>query len=209
LITEDLAHSWPEIYFPAYGWVAFEPTSGSEPIDRLQKDDTAIPNSDIEPIISKVDPFRFVLDKSPYFLSGIVLVLLACFVLLLIRRVLRSRRSAIEIIRADYHSLSNHAMRLGIQPGPSTTPYELSKLMRQRLETISHFTVGDYLFEKIDEVLPEFTEHFIANRYGVDEAKHIGKSDLNRIWKILDQHLWMAVFISRIKELKIMGGKKR
>lgn len=28
------AHSWPELYFPGFGWVPFEPTSGVAPIDR-------------------------------------------------------------------------------------------------------------------------------------------------------------------------------
>jgi transglutaminase-like putative cysteine protease len=28
LITEGEAHSWPEVYFPEYGWIPFEPTAG-------------------------------------------------------------------------------------------------------------------------------------------------------------------------------------
>ncbi len=28
LITEGEAHSWPEVYFPDYGWIPFEPTAG-------------------------------------------------------------------------------------------------------------------------------------------------------------------------------------
>ena len=27
-VTELNAHSWPELYFPGYGWIPFEPTSG-------------------------------------------------------------------------------------------------------------------------------------------------------------------------------------
>jgi transglutaminase-like putative cysteine protease len=29
------AHAWPEVYFPGYGWVEFEPTVSQEPITRL------------------------------------------------------------------------------------------------------------------------------------------------------------------------------
>ncbi len=28
LVTEGEAHSWPEVYFPDYGWIPFEPTAG-------------------------------------------------------------------------------------------------------------------------------------------------------------------------------------
>ena len=37
VVTEADAHSWPEIYFPSYGWVKFEPTSGLPPLDRSEE----------------------------------------------------------------------------------------------------------------------------------------------------------------------------
>ncbi len=33
-VTEAQAHSWPEVYFPQAGWVAFEPTAGRPPLVR-------------------------------------------------------------------------------------------------------------------------------------------------------------------------------
>jgi hypothetical protein len=35
LVTEAEAHSWPEIYFPDYGWVPFEPTAGRPELVRI------------------------------------------------------------------------------------------------------------------------------------------------------------------------------
>ena len=34
VVTEAEAHSWPEVYFPDYGWIPFEPTGGRPPLDR-------------------------------------------------------------------------------------------------------------------------------------------------------------------------------
>lgn len=34
-ITEAEAHSWPEVYFPEYGWIAFEPTAGRPELTRV------------------------------------------------------------------------------------------------------------------------------------------------------------------------------
>lgn len=36
LVTAAEAHTWVEIYFPAYGWVPFEPTAGRPPLERGQ-----------------------------------------------------------------------------------------------------------------------------------------------------------------------------
>ena len=37
-VSELQAHSWPEIYFPAYGWVPFEPTSAEQTPVRINLD---------------------------------------------------------------------------------------------------------------------------------------------------------------------------
>ncbi len=35
IITEAEAHSWPEVYFPQYGWIPFEPTAGRAELTRI------------------------------------------------------------------------------------------------------------------------------------------------------------------------------
>ncbi|MBX3015308.1 MAG: transglutaminase domain-containing protein [Caldilineaceae bacterium] len=35
VITEEQAHSWPEVYFPTYGWIPFEPTAGRPELARV------------------------------------------------------------------------------------------------------------------------------------------------------------------------------
>jgi len=34
LVREEDAHSWPELYFPGYGWIPFEPTPGLRAVER-------------------------------------------------------------------------------------------------------------------------------------------------------------------------------
>ena len=34
LVRQKDAHAWPEVFFPEYGWIAFEPTAGRSPIER-------------------------------------------------------------------------------------------------------------------------------------------------------------------------------
>jgi transglutaminase-like putative cysteine protease len=35
IISENNAHSWPEVYFPEVGWIPFEPTAGRSPLLRI------------------------------------------------------------------------------------------------------------------------------------------------------------------------------
>jgi transglutaminase-like putative cysteine protease len=36
-VRERDAHAWPEVYFPGYGWIEFEPTGNQEPLERPQE----------------------------------------------------------------------------------------------------------------------------------------------------------------------------
>jgi len=37
VVTEKDGHAWPELYFPDYGWIPFEPTSGLGPLERVEE----------------------------------------------------------------------------------------------------------------------------------------------------------------------------
>ena len=38
VVRESDAHTWPELYFPRYGWVPFEPTAGEPPLIRPERE---------------------------------------------------------------------------------------------------------------------------------------------------------------------------
>lgn len=45
VVRERDAHTWVEVYFPAYGWVEFEPTSAQSPLNREGDDEQPQPNN--------------------------------------------------------------------------------------------------------------------------------------------------------------------
>jgi transglutaminase-like putative cysteine protease len=47
-VVEANAHSWPELYFPGYGWVEFEPTANKPEIQRPKKPAPAPENPDLD-----------------------------------------------------------------------------------------------------------------------------------------------------------------
>ncbi len=55
IVRQREAHAWPEVYFPNYGWVEFEPTTSQEPIERLPGTD---PNAVDNTPASEAQPFQ-------------------------------------------------------------------------------------------------------------------------------------------------------
>src|SRR5438445_8521867 len=48
LVKESSAHTWPEVYFPAYGWIEFEPTPSQAAVAR-----PAVPGEPtVDPVVS-------------------------------------------------------------------------------------------------------------------------------------------------------------
>lgn len=63
VVRERDLHAWPEVYFPEYGWVEFEPTTNQEPLERpLERDETA-PN--VAPFANPVDQQPFEEEEQP------------------------------------------------------------------------------------------------------------------------------------------------
>src|SRR5207253_9783080 len=51
-VLEENAHAWPEVFFPTYGWVEFEPTASEAPLVRPEAAATTAtdPGTDEEPL---------------------------------------------------------------------------------------------------------------------------------------------------------------
>ena len=54
-VREDNAHSWPEIFFPGYGWIEFEPTVSQTPLIRPEPDPGTASHSSPPPATGQQD----------------------------------------------------------------------------------------------------------------------------------------------------------
>jgi hypothetical protein len=145
-VLEKDGHAWPEVYFPKYGWVEFEPTSSKSPtvhtpqqkatedeVDsperfqnrpRFLEEDTLLPPLPTsEPVKVPVVPFwRRVKPWTWGTLGGLLALAAVVGWLVLLRRRHVADMSAIE--RA-YYDLTNWAGRLlGLPPLAHQTPHE-------------------------------------------------------------------------------------
>lgn len=54
-VREYHGHSWPEVFFPGYGWVEFEPTAAEQEIVRVHRGDESATDLTPEPTIAPLD----------------------------------------------------------------------------------------------------------------------------------------------------------
>jgi hypothetical protein len=97
-VRERDAHAWPEVYFPNYGWIEFEPTGNQDPLERPKERKESPPEISgqttpprVKPIIQQEPEIPSFPDRQQVFFTrarinnisvtagGIILVLLTIF----------------------------------------------------------------------------------------------------------------------------------
>jgi len=198
-VLEKDGHAWPEVYFPGYGWVEFEPTAGEPVLLRARsQDDTGEgglddgrrsgPQRDLG--IEIEDPFAedyygpFPTPEPESFLqivgrwSGLLLVLAALVLvaaaLLMVRR--RRRIAGLSVAERVYEDLVDWVRRLlRLNPLAHQTPHEyagaVSWLVPQGRETI----------ERIADLYVE--ERFGAKTVSGEEAEIAWRETWPLLWR--------------------------
>ncbi|PWH20734.1 MAG: hypothetical protein DDG58_01260 [Ardenticatenia bacterium] len=141
LVRQKDAHAWPEVFFPEYGWIAFEPTAGRSPIERPRADETLSLFTD-QPSVEKPEstPPQLPHDVPqamedglntpppkpafvPWFLLGLALLLMGASLAGFILR----RRNAVATglqVEALYARMGWLAGWAGVSLQPWQTPFE-------------------------------------------------------------------------------------
>jgi transglutaminase-like putative cysteine protease len=140
VVLEEDAHSWAEVYFPAYGWVEFEPTSGRPAIDHSGKG-VDIPPAYRQPSEPSVSSQAGTTRRQRVGLGfWVFLLLLAASAVGLIDWGVRSwrvRRMTPEALVAYiYRRLYRQGSWFRLRSQPGQTPGEFSILLQLRIASI-------------------------------------------------------------------------
>jgi transglutaminase-like putative cysteine protease len=201
IVTEDYAHSWPEIYFPGYGWIPFEPTAGQPPLERLETaETTSFPALEPGEASSAVDKdyrqpelrWRNVLGWISYsFIITLALAGLALLADLWRLRLLSPDFAARRVFRRLYR----HAKRLALQPSRGATPFEFSAALTSRLASLGSGRRWKQALGPAQEELDQLTGFYNRSLYSAIPLTGLERDRLVGLWSRLRWRLWLASLI--------------
>lgn len=196
-------HSWPEVYFPDYGWIQFEPTVIIDPINwptpPSESDDTATggPNTGQprEPL-DLAEKFRDLMRDDPEITGGplpnlsqdekflelpialvvVLLVLLALGLGGIYWATEIQGLNSLSFIERAYARMWHFAARMGIPNPPDQTPYERSTA----LSTLVPEGAGP---------IKSITDMYVVERFGRDKENGDG-AQVGEKWSALRLVLW-------------------
>jgi len=140
VVTEADAHAWPEIYFPEYGWIEFEPTGGRAPITRTNEDEEEFiwpEGGDILPLVPKAaEPWQgFIIGRWILLgLGGLALVAGLGTGVDSARLLLDTPEGMVSRLQ---QRLRRHAKRLRVPTHTGDTASELAMALRERVTAIA------------------------------------------------------------------------
>ncbi len=209
-VLERNAHAWPEVYFPSYGWVQFEPTASepqlvrpsdkpAEPADdQLSREDfrdimdefTDSPEPEIPEGVETVAPVQpaiawFERNWGWLLAAGVAIALAAASTRYLRWRQVKLFRDRQVLVRL-FALLGLWAARLRVPWRPSQTPLERAAGLNARLPE------GASTVDTIAGL-------FVAEQYGRQEPPPGAIEELAQAWPKLQPQLWKQWLIRRLR----------
>lgn len=212
-ILERNAHAWPEVYFPSYGWIQFEPTASepqiirpvvveSDPLEPgLPRNDMPLSDLDEVPL---PDDFGLTDDWTSEGTRGALVVWLernwrwlvalglAAGIAVAVFRQFQRRQQALfrdgAVLTRLFGLLGAWAGRLGVPWLASATPLERAAQFEQKMPESAE-TVG------------ALASLFVAQQYGRQDPAPEKLSMLAEGWRSLQPRLWRQWLLGEASRL--------
>lgn len=190
-VTEADAHAWPEVYFPSYGWVKFEPTAGRPPIGRPAE----VGLSEWTEPEGSLDPARPVSGGVRWWQAatgGLLLLGLVVGVWLTLERRRLTRQQPLWALASIYQRLRRHGRRLAVPMRPGDTPAEFGISLAGWLEGFpGEGRLGAFVATGAKE-LHGLTELYVRSTYSARSADAGDRARAIRLWERLQWRLRAA-----------------
>src|SRR5581483_3067722 len=205
IATEHHAHSWTEVYFPGYGWIAFEPSANRPAPVRPENQTASIGTDDLVSITQanpelddyyddedELDAGSFVPLPPPQAGTGLILVRILLGVLLLsivggigaIGILWRRGIRRLPAIARPYAQLVRLASWCRLGPRPSQTPFEFGRDLERVLPTAA-------------DRITAITDAYVAGVYGAKAHDESASRRLARIGMQTRRQLITAIVLGR------------
>ncbi len=205
VVTEADAHSWPEVYFPEYGWVEFEPTA-AQPVP-ARPGDTAQTNAlpAIPPEL-EIQPSPQATITTPYLwpiLPAGMVLLAAAASLWWLSDFWRLRRLApAAAVVALYDRLQYHGHRLTPVTQQAYTPYEFAELFTTRIGELARNKRWEKSVAPARQDIRQLTRLYVQTAYSAHPPTPDHKAEAIKSWQHLRWRLWLSQMIDLLAKLR-------
>jgi transglutaminase-like putative cysteine protease len=203
IVTADLAHSWPEVYFPDYGWIPFEPTAGRATIERpTEAQPLAEPGPETEP-----EPITAARGRARWNLvlraaAGLLLSAVGLFLGWWLLDTWRLRHLAPgQAIIHLFERLNRSGRRLKVPPEPGETPHEYAGRLSAHILNLSSARRGASSLASAPDAINWLTRLYTRTLFSPRPPKAKQHTRAIQTWSRLRfQLLWAAVLL-RLEKL--------
>jgi hypothetical protein len=204
LVSEAEAHSWPEIYFPGYGWVEFEPTAGRPALSRddalpfAPSLDTDIP-AELRETAPSFDLLGLLKSGSKYLLGGL-LVAIAAGATWALARTIRFRRLPPSAVMARiFADLRGQAVALNMSSGSGMTPFEFSLSFRSGLARLASQSRRKRFLDLAQQEIEQIVGSYIRASYTQRRLTDRDQIEALSVWRRLSWRLRWARVVQRFQ----------
>lgn len=200
-VVEANAHSWTQIYFPEYGWVDFEPTSGQAPLARkataamMEPPNSFSNNANILPALA-----QRTIEQNWLVVPGIILTLGLIALASLIGESLYLRRvSPAKRLTILYQRVLWSARGLELNTLPSYTPQQVNAQFDEFVAAQKNSRLCAWVWQPIPSFLQLVITQYVQATYGAHALTEKENADVLREWERVRVRLALALGINFLR----------
>ncbi len=198
VVTGANAHAWAEVYFPAYGWIEFEPTAGLVPIERPASTGlSGWPKPEgllgQETGLSRWAGLVEGMARSWWLvLSGGLLLVLAGWVWSVADGWRLRRRQPVAAVATLYGRLRWHGRQLTGRTRGGDTPYEFAASFGEHVARLAQRKRWKKILAPVAQDAQQLTDLYVQASYTHDRVSSTDREQAIQTWRRLRLRLWLA-----------------
>lgn len=194
VVTEADAHSWPELYFPEYGWIAFEPTAAQPVSDRSPEAETPAPFSEGQAMSTGGERgfAGWYLGWTLAFLAGAALVAMSGATWIVVDGWRLRRLEPAAAITVLFGRLEKQSRGLAVTIRPGDTPLEFASALKRKMEEVAKSSRWASSFNEAASEVAWLTQLYVRTLYSSHPPQRHDQIRAIKIWQRLRRRLWLA-----------------
>jgi len=193
IVTAADAHSWPEIYFPGYGWIGFEPTAG-QPVLNRPAEAASLEVPELDSHLANVEnaqplTWQQILSRIAGLIGSLILTIILW---LSIESWWLSRLSPSAAITGIYARLYRQARYLDVIVQRGDTPSEFSASLLRHLDERKKNQFIDHFLIPAGTEMHRLTIFYSRTTYSQHAPDAADQQNAIQLWQRLRRRLWLA-----------------